>query len=288
MKYTLHTFFIVLGIMLLPSLTLATEIRVDTHTSETTTGEQFLVDVILHADEPLNALEGKVVFSENLLSVVEIRDGNSVINFWVEKPHLEKPGSVVFSGIAPGGFTGANNSIFSIVFEAVGTGMAAIALEGTKVLKNDGLGSEALFATHDTTVSVKEGDRSVRKEVIDDRDAPEGFTATMVQDPNLFNGAYTLVFATQDKLSGIDHYEVKEGKYAFYQKVESPYKIKHQRLERRIFIKAIDRAGNERLSVLPPQEPSPWYLQYALFAILFIAVSVLGLILKKICSSRIK
>src|SRR3989344_5743532 len=136
----------------------AAEIRLDTNKSEINSSEQFLVDIVIHSAESLNAIEGQLIFPTDKLSVKEIRDGNSVINFWVEKPHIEASGVILFSGITPGGWSGANNYIFSIVFEAKNTGIASVALQNTKALKNDGLGTETVLLARDTVVSIKSGD----------------------------------------------------------------------------------------------------------------------------------
>ena len=261
----------------------AAEIRLDANKSKINSGEQFLVDIVIHSEESLNAVEGRLVFPADKLIVKEIRDGNSVINFWVEKPRLEASGVILFSGITPGGFSGANNNIFSVVFEAKNTGIASVALQNTKALKNDGLGTETALLTRDTAVSIKSGDSNVRKETLTDAELPEDFNLTIESDPNIFDGKYFLVFATQDKISGIANYKVREGEWGWFRVAESPYLLKHQSLDRKIFVKAIDKVGNERITILNAQHQVPWYRQYAMFGIILVVV-VLGFLLKKLCT----
>ena len=260
----------------------AAEIRLDANKSEINSGEQFLVDIIIHSEESLNAVEGRLIFPADKLLVKEIRDGNSVINFWVEKPRIEASGVILFSGITPGGFSGANNNIFSVVFEAKNTGIASVALQNTKALKNDGLGTETALLTRDTTVSIKPGDSNVRKEILTDGEPPEDFNPTIESDPNIFDGKYFLVFATQDKISGVADYEVREGAWGWFRVAESPYLLKHQSLDRKIFVKAIDKNGNERIAVLNAQQQVPWYRHYAVIGILL--VIVFGFLVKKLWS----
>lgn len=273
--------FIKFSYVFLLSLTLfvavpifAAEIRLDAHKAEINSGEQFLVDIIIHSEESLNAVEGRLVFPADQLIVREIRDGNSVINFWVEKPHIETPGIILFSGITPGGFSGANNTIFSVVFEAKNTGIASIALQNTKALKNDGLGTETALLTRDTTVSIKPGDSNVRKEILIDKELPEDFNPTIESEPNIFDGKYFLVFATQDKTSGVDRYKVREGEWGWFRVAESPYLLKHQSLDRKIFVKAVDKVGNERVVTISAQKGRAWYKNYAIFVILALAATV--------------
>ncbi len=260
----------------------AAEIRLDAQKSEINSGEQFLVDIIIHSEESLNAVEGRLIFPADKLLIKEIRDGNSIINFWVEKPRLEASGVILFSGITPGGFSGANNNIFSVVFEAKNTGIASVALQNTKALKNDGLGTETALLTRDTTVSIKPGDSNVRKEILTDGEPPEDFNPTIESTPNIFDGKYFLVFATQDKISGIANYKVREGEWGWFRVAESPYLLKHQSLDRKIFVKAVDKVGNERITMLNAQQQVPWYRHYAVIGILL--VIVFGFLVKKLWS----
>ncbi|MSR71550.1 MAG: hypothetical protein EXS50_02710 [Candidatus Taylorbacteria bacterium] len=248
----------------------AAEIRLDAHKAEINSGEQFSVDVVIHSEEPLNALQGRLIFPTDKLLVKEIHDGNSSINFWVEKPHIETPGIILFSGITPGGFNGANNSIFSVVFEAKNAGVASIVLDEAKALNNDGLGSRAVLTTHDAAIFIKSGSSDTRKEILTDIELPEDFKVTIENNTNMFDGKYFIVFATQDKISGIDVYKVREGTWGWFSAAESPYLLKHQSLDRKIFVKAVDKSGNERIVTLEAQHPSVGYQQYALVGILLI------------------
>jgi len=260
----------------------AAEIRLDAQKSEINSGEQFLVDIIIHSEESLNAVEGRLIFPADKLLIKEIRDGNSVINFWVEKPRLEASGVILFSGITPGGFSGANNNIFSVVFEAKNTGIASVALQNTKALQNDGLGSQTALLTRDTAVSIKPGDSNVPKEILIDKEPPEDFNPSIENDPKIFDGKYFLVFATQDKISGIANYKVREGEWGWFTVAESPYLLKHQSLDRKIFVKAVDKVGNERITMLNAQQQVPWYRHYAVIGILL--VIVFGFLVKKLWS----
>lgn len=272
-------FFALFGV----SAARAAEIRLDAHKSEINLGEQFLADIIIHSEESLNAVEGRLVFPADKFLVKEIRDGNSVINFWIEKPHIEASGVILFSGITPGGFNGPNNMVFSVVFEAKNTAIAYLALKDTKALLNDGLGSQTALSTRGATISIKHGDGNARKEKLTDTEMPENFNPTIESESNIFDGKYFLVFATQDKISGIDRYEAREGEWGWFRVAESPYLLKHQSLDRKIFIKAIDKVGNERIVVLPPQNPLPWYKNRIIFAILIIVGFVIaGLSLRKL------
>ncbi|MDP2812067.1 MAG: hypothetical protein Q8O32_00015, partial [bacterium] len=80
--------------------------------------------------------------------------------------------------------------------------------------------------------------------------------------------------STQDKGTGIDHYEVKEG-YRLSVEAKSPYVLKNQNLDKEIVVKAIDRAGNERKVVVASLYPVEWYENYWIFAIIISALIIL-------------
>lgn len=274
----------------------AAEIFLDAKNQSFAQGEEFLAQVFLNTEkESVNAIEGKVIFPVDLLEIREIRDGNSIINFWIDPVRscasngAEKPDSICFSGITPGGLSGPKELLFSIVFRAKKEGNGAIQTDGLMVLRNDGKGTPANVKVFPLqfSISQKSSSTSPAFESIKDTELPEDFNPTIESDPNIFDGKYFLVFATQDKGSGIDHYEVREGEWGWFKVAESPYLLKHQSLDKKIFVKTIDKVGNERITVLNAQHQVPWYRQYAVLGILLVIVIALFL-LKKLWSRFIQ
>lgn len=279
--FTRHFFLLVVPLLVwVPGDVFANEIRLDTNKTKVHIDEEFVVDVVTHADDLINAVEGSVVFPSNLLDVKDIRDGGSVINFWAGRPRVDTRGQINFSGITPGGFSGADQSLFSVVFVAEKAGVAGIELKDIKILKNDGKGTEIVFVSYPASIIVKSGDSAVRKEKVVDTEPPEDFAPVVTHHPNLFGGKYFLVFATQDKNSGVDHYKVREGKLGWYQTVESPYLMKSQKLNKVIYVKAIDKSGNERTVTIEPKNKTLWWKRYLMLGILIpIVVSILRKVL---------
>jgi len=108
-----------------------------------------------------------------------------------------------------------------------------------------------------------------------DSTPPEDFKPEIGKDPAIFEGKYFLSFTTADKTSGIDFFEVKEGKRNF-KRAESPYLLEDQELKSIIKVKAVDKAGNERIAeIIPPATPFPYGL---IILILIIAVIILAAI----------
>lgn len=76
-----------------------------------------------------------------------------------------------------------------------------------------------------------------------DTTAPETFQLEIAE----IEGKNYLIFSTSDNTSGIDYYEVKEGDLG-WEKDSGPYLLKNQKLSGKISVRAVDRAGNERLA----------------------------------------
>lgn len=124
--------------------------------------------------------------------------------------------------------------------------------------------------------------KKISYRVMVDSTPPEPFKLEIGKDPSMFDGKYFLSFSATDKSSGIDHYEVfEERKKTFgkeiaakWQRVASPYVLKDQELKSIIRVKAIDRAGNERIEeLLLPAKPFPyWVLGLILLGVAIIAL----------------
>lgn len=209
--------------------------------------------------ESLNAVEGTLTFPSELLELKELRDGNSIVNFWLERPAADEKnlGSVRFSGVVPGGFGGDDGLLFRAAFSARTEGAGTISVKNAHALKNDGQGSPAAITIVGADVRVAaaavEAPASAVPEETDVT-PPEPFTPVYGRDPLAYDGRWFLAFSTQDKGIGIAYYEVSEGGRAFAS-ATSPYALKDQRLRARVAVRAVDRSGNAR-EVLPAPPPS--------------------------------
>lgn len=254
----------------------AADIFFKTFQVEPRVAQPFEVSVLVNTNnEDINALEGKIAFPSDILDVGEIKDGNSLVNFWLEKPKINSDGRIVFSGITPGGYRDAQGWIFSVIFLPKKEGNGAISLEQARVLLNDGQGTEAGLTLSPLLFSIFPAvtGSSVGLPIVKDYTLPEAFLPQVSRDSAIFNGQWFLVFATQDKGSGIDHYEVREG-YKPFMTVVSPYLLINQKLDKKITVRAFDRNGNQRTVTLAAPQPKKAYENYLNYAIILI---VLGL-----------
>jgi hypothetical protein len=294
----------------------AAELFFEPQSQEIGLGEQFKASVFLNTEgEYINTVGGKIIFPGDLLELKEIRDGNSIINFWIENPRIAiinprmptndkrmatnmgNENEILFSGIVPGGYKGSEGLIFSAVFLAKDTGEAEIDIRDVKLLLNDGLGTEVKrTSVKNLLVAIRENISGPSWISPKDKESPESFTPEIARDPALFEGKWFLVFAAQDKGTGIDYYEVCENlgfriqnlgraiKKLLYPKsyilgscfrAESPYLLEDQSLRSYVFVKAVDKAGNARIEKISPRNPLKWYENYENWIIIIVGIAAI-------------
>ncbi len=245
----------------------AVSLRLDTDEGECIN----TVDAVIHYDPTINA--------------VDVSRGDSILNIWVEDPVIDKVNHTIrFAGGIPGGYCGRipgdpslTNVILKIIVQSPGLSIGGgnnssprLWLdESSQVLLHDGYGTPAPLRLQDVTITLDgmvgtQVQDTWRDDVQSDTDIPSDFAITLTKDDVAFNGDYFIVFNSNDKQSGIDHYEVMEEPFAEFskfkwgradapwEKVESPYVLKDQTLNSTIRVKAIDKAGNTRVVTLVP------------------------------------
>ena len=231
----------------------------------------------------VNAVEGELGIP-SMLKLEEIRDGNSLISLWNLRPEVQD-NKVSFSGIIPGGWRGNVGPLFSFIILAEEEGAGALEVDSARVLLHDGFGTSVPVDLGSVTLNV---DSSIAlKDLvgeIEDLEPPEVFTIEVSSDPNIYEGDYFIAFSTQDKGSGIDHYEVLEtnerldGFEGDWEEVESPYRLKDQSLRSFIYIRAIDRSGNVRMAELEPERVSTTTTNERAIGVIIIVVTTMALV----------
>ncbi|MCX6753406.1 MAG: cohesin domain-containing protein [Candidatus Nomurabacteria bacterium] len=275
-KYLLM--FGLLIFFIIPNFSFASEIDFKTNTPNLGIGDEFTVQVILNTQgQSMNAISGDINFDDSFLSAENVIFANSIVPVWIDSPHISG-NSIVFSGIMPGGYQSTvdpvtQNSvpgvIFNINFKVKSAGQNLIQFNDIHVYKNDGLGTEDIVSINPFILNLNDvGSNYVVNNV--DIIPPENFTLTIFNDKNIYDGKNVLIFSTNDKQSGIDHYEIKEGKYDWIRS-ESPYLLLDQNLSGEIDVKAIDLAGNYTISKI---NKSKNYLDIILLLIIAIILFI--------------
>ena len=239
------------------------------------------------AGECINVVDAVITYSENI-QPVDVSIGKSIFNVWVEQPVINKEDrTITFAGGIPNGYCGRvqgdpmlTNIIAEIIFRSPGmqigggdqSSEAVIDFtDQTQAYLNDGQGTKASLRTLGGKITLEKTAGSEitdewRKQVAADELPPEEFSITLSRDDVAFSGKYFIVFDTTDKQTGISHYEVMEepiselanfswgGTETPWITTKSPYVLKDQTLNSTIRVKAIDKAGNEYVATLVPEE----------------------------------
>jgi hypothetical protein len=251
-------------------------------------GDTLTIALRLDTDEGecINTIDAIVEYDETIRAV-DVSRGDSILNIWIEDPKIdENTHTITFAGGVPGGYCGRiagdpslTNIIAELVFRSPGLNIgggtaqsAGVRVGGaSQVLLHDGFGTRADLRTIDATVTLhNSAGQGVEDEWLarigDDTTPPAPFSITLARDDNAFSGKYFITFNTQDKQSGIDHYEVMEEPFeefslfkwgaadAPWRIAESPYVLMDQSLNSTIRVRAIDKAGLETVAVLVPDE----------------------------------
>lgn len=251
--------------------------------------DNFVIKIKIDTEgECINTVKADLSFPIEFLKVIDFSEAGSFLNVWIQPASIDKgKGIISFIGGTPGGFcgilagdSGEANLLGKIIFEvkddSIGTAEIKI-LGSSQVLLNDGLGTTAELKNQGAIFHILEGIPEATKrewqiELAKDKTPPEPFTIRIVQDPILFEGKYFIIFSAIDKQTGIDYYEIKEGKKE-WEKAVSPYLLEDQSLKSIIKVRAVDKAGNERIIEYKPS------VEVSFRWLLFSALIIIGWII---------
>lgn len=227
------------------SIASAATLRIAPSASVVHAGSEMDIAVVLDAGgERINAVSGEVVIPEQW-EIVSVVWSGSVLTHWVEPPRVNGR-HVAFAGVVPGGFDGEDGRLMTVRARAVSDGSGDAYVDSSLVLLDDGRGTSADVSSPREPMSVSPSASILLSEAsAPDTYPPEPFEPVVVRDPALLEGKRALIFLAQDKVSGIDRYEVCEGGRPCAV-AQSPYELLDQSGGSSIVIRAIDRAGNVR------------------------------------------
>ncbi len=240
-------------------------------------------------DECVNAIDGVIAYGENI-EPTDISRGASIMSMWVEEPIINRETrTITFAGGIPNGYCGRivgdprlTNNIVDLIFQSPGfvvgnkqgtsSDIARVEVaEETQVYLNDGFGTRTNVNRYgaEIALSAKAGSdisNPWNDIVVNDGQPPEEFSISLERTENAFSNRYFITFNTTDKQSGLDHYEVIEEPLtdfwsfrwgatdAPWVETRSPYILKDQSLNSTVRVRAVDKAGNEYIASLVPDE----------------------------------
>lgn len=279
----------VFGIGMTASVAEAALLYLDPNQAAINPGDTVVLSVRVDPSEGecINAIDGIIEY-DPAVQPVDISRGQSIMPLWVEEPIIDRENNrITFAGGIPNGYCGRiqgdprlTNEVLKIVFQVPGMRVGfgdqnpTTTVEfgdQTSIYLNDGRGTLAPLSTGLATLVV--GDtpsNEVRNDwtilVDGDEAEPEEFSIALQQGDGVFDDKYYIVFNTTDKQTGIAYYEIIEEPFseaglfgwgavdAPWAKARSPYVLEDQSLNSTIRVKAVDKAGNEYIAALVPDE----------------------------------
>lgn len=102
----------------------------------------------------VNAAQGTISFSPNVLSISKTDTSNSVFNFWLQAPTFSNDaGKITFLGGSSNGFTGSSLEVFRVVFKVKGVGSSTITFTDGAITASDGSGTNVMRATKGVNIT---------------------------------------------------------------------------------------------------------------------------------------
>lgn len=112
-------------------------------------GDEFVADIKMDTEGVgINASQGTISFSPDVLSVSKIDRSNSVFNFWINEPTFANDGgTITFLGGSTSGFTGSSLEVFRVTFKVKGIGKSTIVFTDGAITASDGSGTNVMRGT---------------------------------------------------------------------------------------------------------------------------------------------
>ncbi len=273
----LNKIILTLALLAFPVFSWGSTISLEPRGNLPSFGETAIFDVYLDTEgQTINTVEGLIkIDDQDKLFFQNYFVANSVLSLWLNKPTFNSEDRTVsFIGGVPGGVKTSHGLLFSLVFSVKEEGSLSFKLQKSIVYNNDGQGVATIAKGKDLVFVIpakgESGLKNNWEELLkQDKTPPRPFTVYLNQDSDLFNGQKFISFVTSDNETGVDYYEIREGKFP-PEKAENQYVLQSQTKTEKVEVIAYDRAGNKRSATLSGEDSS----QFAkvLWLVLILAV----------------
>ncbi len=251
-------------------------------------GDQFVLKVSVDSGgDSVNAISGTISVGDGL-SILGVTNDGGLVPLWIEAPSVSSDGGEIsFAGIIPGGFEGLYE-LFTLMLSAGAGDNGEISLHEVEARANDLSATAVPIDSSPVTIRITAGNGT---KVVSTNDTlpPEPFEVSIERDPLVFDGAPFAVFVAQDKQTGIDRYEEASGYWGVppdgaWRDVKSPYELSEEDTGKKLYVRAVDRAGNMRTEYAVT--PS-YYARLASFGIISaLILCVLYIVKRRLSRSR--
>lgn len=113
--------------------------------------------VMVSSDAAINAGEGSVSYASDILEYQSVSTAGSIFSFWTSGPAGSESGVSFGGGLANPGYSGGGGTILTITWKAKAAGTATISISGSRILANDGLGTNIYSGSSGGTITVGSG-----------------------------------------------------------------------------------------------------------------------------------
>lgn len=121
---------------------------------QVTVGETVTASVMISTDSAINAGEGSVSFPADILEYQSVSTNGSIFTFWTSGPSGNASSVTFGGGLANPGYNGGGGRVLSISWKAKVAGTATINISGSRILANDGAGTNILSGSSGGTIVV--------------------------------------------------------------------------------------------------------------------------------------
>lgn len=268
---------------------------------QTTIGTSITIQVLLTAATPINVVQSAVIYDSRMLDVTGVSSGSSLLRYWQQQPRPDRFNSRIdFTGGLPTpGFEGTNGELFTLSIKAKALGTTTISFApDSQILANDGKGSPVPWSMQPLVLKIEEVKKydpplPPTSTPTVDINPPTNLELIIGHDSHLFDGDWFAVFQAIDTESGIAYYEIAETtpdtqfpNEGDWTKANSPFRLHTQDKDSKIFLRAVDKAGNQavisrthkiKTPITTNLPERPWLL----ILLLLLAIICLFVILRK-------
>jgi len=145
-----------LALAFYPGAVYAASLSVVPDASTIAKGDTFGATVYLDsAGGSINASDGTLSFSPNILEAESVAYGTSIFTMWAQEPSIDNTnGSISWSGGSSTAFSGSHGRVLRVIFLAKKSGTVILALPSSSIYADDGLGTNVVTAPTISSVTV--------------------------------------------------------------------------------------------------------------------------------------
>lgn len=240
--------FLPLSIMILSLTTSAYAARIEVDAPRQVSNS-FSVGITADTEgASVNAVDVVVTYPKELMDFNGFKKNAGVVTLWITPPTEISPGTIVFSGVIPGGVDRGYDPQYpadghiiltQLLFTPTYAGSGEIVVTDASLLRNDGRGSPLLLTMKNATV-VTTPTGSVNTA---DIEAPLPFTVSIIERSDFGRNPKLAIFSAVD--DDIEYYEARINNRQWH-RVISPYPLPSRLFSYTLTIRAVDFDGNYR------------------------------------------